>query len=679
MSAAPSNKRGARTRARELRQAIAHHRKRYYVDDDPEISDAEYDRLERELLALEQSHPELREADSPSLRVGGEVAEGLEPVAHSSPMLSLDNAYGEEELADWHRRLSRALAEQDEPPSFVVEPKVDGLSIALRYRDGVLERALTRGDGRTGEDVTPNARTIRSIPLRLVRAVPQIEVRGEVFLPRRAFERLNRERADNGEALFANPRNAASGQLRRLDSRITAAIGLDCFFYALATLDGPLPATHDEALALLRELGLRTNPLNEVCTGLDGVLAYYRRLRELRPSLDYEIDGVVVKVDRLEQRERAGATSKFPRWAVAVKYPAQQATTRVRGIVVNVGRTGKLTPVAELEPVVVAGTTVSRATLHNEDEVARKDVRVSDTVLIEKAGEIIPQVVKVIAARRKKNSSAFRMPDKCPICGSDAVRQEDEVARYCTNAACAAQVRERVLHYASRGALDIQGLGEALVEQLTAKGLVRDLADLYRLDAAGLSALERMGEKSAANLLARIDASRHTALQRLIYGLGIRHVGQHAARLLAAEFGSLERLLEADAERIEAVAEIGPKTAEALRRFAEQPANRELIERLRRAGVSTEASPEERAAAPAADSPLAGKTVVLTGTLPGRTRDEAKSLIESLGGRVASSVSRKTDLVVAGQAAGSKLERARELGLMVLDAEGFERLVARID
>ena len=459
-----------------------------------------------------------------------------------------------------------------------------------------------------------------------------------------------------------------------LDSRVTATIGLDCSFYGLAAIDDP-PPTHSASLALMRDLGLRTNPLNVYGVDLDAVLDFYRRLCEMRAKLDYEIDGVVVKVDDLALRERAGATSKFPRWAVALKYPAEQATTRVCDIAVNVGRTGKLTPVAELEPVLVAGTTVSRATLHNEDEVARKDVRVGDTVWIEKAGEIIPQVVKVVSSRRPSGSRPFLMPSRCPVCDSEATRVEGEVARYCTNVACPAQVRERVLHFASRGALDIQGLGEALVEQLTEKGLVHDLADLYGLAVPTLIELERMGRKSASNLVEEIESSKTKPLHRLLFGLGIRHVGQRVSRLLASEFGSLDAILDSDSERLEAVEEVGPKIAEALRCFAGQPENRKLIARLRDAGVVTEASAEERAAGFAGRGVLAGQTVVLTGTLPGTTREEAKALIESLGGRVASNVSGKTDLLIAGESAGSKLARAEKLGIKVIGPDELDALV----
>ncbi|MCP3981645.1 MAG: NAD-dependent DNA ligase LigA [bacterium] len=657
-------------RAAELRERIARHRKLYYVDNDPEISDSEYDALERELLAIERSHPELIAADSPTMRVGGEPADGFATFAHSTPLLSLDNAYGEQELRDWEARLRRTL--EDEQPTYAVEPKVDGLSISLHYRDGVLERAVTRGDGRVGEDVTGNVRTIRSIPLRLIESVRYLEVRGEVFLARSAFEELNRRRAETNESLYANPRNAAAGFVRLKDPRVTAKRPLDCFFYELAADEDGLPERHVAGLDRIRDLGLKTNPLNDKCESLDEILAYVEHLRELRDSLDYEIDGVVVKVDELAVRREAGATSKFPRWAVALKYPAQQATTRVSEIRVQVGRTGKLTPVAELEPVALAGTTVSRATLHNEDEVERKDVRVGDTVLIEKAGEIIPQVVKVVETK-PRGKRRFEMPTRCPVCDSAADREEGEVARYCTNVACPAQQREKLLHFASRGGMDVQGLGEALVEQLTAKELVRDVADLYGLELDSLSELERMGVKSAENLLAQLEESKTRPLNRLLFGLGVRHVGDRAAQQLAQSFASLDALAEAEAEALEELDEIGPKTAAAVRLFFDQPANRELIRRLVEAGLRPQ--PVEPPAPVAEDSPFAGKTVVVTGTLPGRSRAEAKKLVEALGGRVAGSVSKKTDLVVAGEAAGSKLDKARELGIRVVDADEFESLV----
>jgi len=666
----------AARRAEKLRRQIAHHRKRYYVDDDPEISDAEYDALERELRAIETQWPELVTPDSPSLRVGGEPAEAFEEVRHSSPLLSLDNAYGVDELRDWEGRLLRALGEGR--PTYVVEPKVDGLSIAVQYRDGLLERGITRGNGEVGENVTSNVRTIGSIPLRLLEPVASLEVRGEVFMPRSAFARLNEQRLDQGQSPFANPRNAAAGSVRLLDPRTTAERKLDCFFYELASAEDGLPERHREALERIRELGLRTNPLAEVCEGLEAVIAAVERLRECRDDLDYEIDGAVIKVDELALRGQAGATSKFPRWAVAFKFPSQQATTRLRRILVQVGRTGALTPVAELEPVQLAGTTVARATLHNEEEIARRDVREGDTVLIEKAGEIIPQVIKVVESKRPKGTRPFRMPSECPVCGSPTIKAEGEVARRCSNtASCPAQRRQALLHFASRAGMDVQGLGEALVDQLVDKGLVADIAGLYALQAGELAALERMGEKSAENLLEQLEASRSRPLHRLVYALGIRYVGARGARVLADAFGSLERLAAASQEELEAVNEIGPKTAASVRLFFGQRANRELIARLAVAGLNTAGAPAQ--SGPAEGSPFAGKTVVLTGALPGMTRDEARARIETLGGRVASSVSRKTDMVIAGEDAGSKLARARELGVRVVGPGELAEMLAALE
>jgi len=677
VSTSGADREDAARRAEQLRASIAHHRKRYYVADDPAVSDAEYDALERELLDIEQRWPELVTADSPTSRVGGEPAQGLPTFRHARPLLSLDNAYNEQELRDWAQRLARAAP--GTAPTFVVEPKVDGLSISAHYRNGLFERGVTRGDGQVGEEVSPNVRTIRSIPLRLVTAEPYIEVRGEVFFPLTAFRELNRRREEAGEPAFANPRNAAAGTLRLLDARVTAGRRLDCFFYELAAREGGRPATQHESLALMRELGLRTNPLNRRCDDLEQVLAHIEQLREQRDGLDYGIDGAVVKVDELDLRERAGSTARFPRWAVAMKYPAVQATTRIRGIVVQVGRTRKLTPVAELEPVVLAGTTVSRATLHNEDEVARKDVRVGDTVLIEKAGEIIPQVVKVIVAKRRRGARRFRMPARCPVCAAATLRAEGEVARYCTNVDCPAQRTEALLHYASRGALDIQGLGGKLVEKLFSGKMLRDVADLYTLQLETLAELDRMGQKSAANLLEQIEASRHRPLHRLIFALGIRHVGERAARTLAAELRSLDAIERAEAAELESIEEIGPKTAAALIAFFGEEANRRLVRRLVEAGVNAVALPEELPVAVESSSPFGGKTVVLTGTLPGITRAEAKARIESLGGRVAASVSRRTDLLVAGAAAGSKLERARVLGISILEPEQFARMLDQDD
>jgi len=666
----------AARRAERLRDEIAHHRKRYYVDDDPDISDADYDALERELIALEEAFPELRTEDSPSQRVGGEPSDAFPAFEHRTPMLSLDNAFGDEELAAWTGRLRRALG--DEVPALVAEPKVDGLSIAVHYEDGVLVRAVTRGDGRVGEVVTPNVRTIRSVPLRLTRNVARLEARGEVYMPRSAFRRLNEERAEQGQAPFANPRNAAAGSVRLLDPRETAARRLDCWFYALVDLTdgGGPPSTHSAGLERLRELGLRTNPLNRAGLAIDDVAEAIEAIRSARARLDYEIDGVVLKVDDLDQRDRAGSTSKFPRWAVAYKFPAEQATTRVAGIAVQVGRTGALTPVANLEPVRLAGTTVARATLHNSDEIERKDVRVGDTVVVEKAGEIIPQVVRVVLERRPAGSRRFKMPSACPECGSPVVREDGEVAHRCTGTmVCPAQRKQAILHFSSRAAMDIEGLGKALVDQLLAREMVRDVADLYRLDRDALAGLERMGPKSADNLVRQIEISRDRPMHRVLYALGIRHVGERAARVLADAFDSLDDLGAAPSEALEALDEIGPKTAAQVRLFFENEAGRDLLRRLREAGVRAE--PERRAApgAGGAPPPFEGLNVVITGTLPGRTRDEVKRLVEDGGGRVASGVSKKTDLLIAGEAPGSKLERARELGVRVIDAAGLDAMV----
>ena len=669
-----ASRKGPEARARELYDLIAHHRRRYYVDDAPEISDAEYDELERELRELEAAHPEVVTPDSPSLRVGGEPSDAFESVRHRTPLLSLDNAYSIDDLRAWDERLTRAVGRA--AGAYVVEPKVDGLSIAVWYRDGLLERALTRGDGVVGEDVTANVRTIRAIPLRLAEAVPFIEVRGEVFMPRVSFQRLNAARIEAGEAPFANPRNAAAGSVRLLDPKITASRRLDVFFYLLAEIEGEHePSTHVAALGRLKALGLRVNPRNIACASLDEAIAGIEAIRASRSELDYEIDGAVVKANGIALQRVAGATSKFPRWAVAYKYPPEQSETRVRAIVVQVGRTGTLTPVAELEPVLLAGTTVARATLHNEDEVARKDIREGDTVVIEKAGEIIPQIARVLVDRRPEGAVPFVMPRRCPVCGSEAVREDGEVASRCTGVACPAKRREAVLHFASRSGMDIQGLGDALVDQLLARDLVKDIADLYQLDEAALAGLDRMGEKSAANLMSELASSKQRPLHRLLYALGIRHVGDRAARVLASSVGSIDALAEANAEALEAISEVGPKTASAVTTFFEQPANRELLRRLTAAGVRMEALPEERRPPPAADSPFSGKTVVLTGTLPGMSREDAKTRIEALGGRVSGSVSKKTDMVVAGEDAGSKLDKARDLGVRIVEPAEFAQLL----
>jgi DNA ligase (NAD+) len=670
-----ASKKSAHARAQALREQIAHHRRKYYLDDAPEISDAEYDALERELRSIEAEHPEVITSDSSSLRVGGEPSDAFVNVRHRTPLLSLDNAYSEDELRAWEERLTRAVGRP--VVRYVVEPKIDGLSIALWYRDGILERAVTRGDGVVGEDVTANVRAIRSIPAHLSRPLSFVEARGEIFMPRASFQALNEARRNEGEAPFANPRNAAAGSLRLLDAGVTASRRLDGFFYVLAEIEGDEPPrTHTEGLALLGALGLNVNPLNAMCGSLDEVIAGIEAIRKARDRLEYEIDGAVVKADEVELQRRAGSTSKFPRWAVAYKYPPEQAQTRVLDIVVQVGRTGALTPVAELAPVVLAGTTVARATLHNEDEVARKDVRVGDTVVIEKAGEIIPQVMRVLTELRAEGTPRFAMPKTCPVCGSQAVREEGEVASRCTGVSCPAKRREALLHFASRPGMDIQGLGDALVDQLLATDLVNDVADLYRLDADALAKLPRMGKKSAANVIGEIEASKARPLHRLLFALGIRHVGDRAARVLASSVGSIEALGQAPQESLEAIPEIGPKTAAAVRTFFDQARNRELMGRLVEAGVRSEADESERAPKRPPGSALDGKTVVLTGTLPGMSREDAKARIEKLGGRVSGTVSKKTDFVVAGDEPGSKLDKAVALGVRVVSPEEFVRMVA---
>jgi DNA ligase (NAD+) len=656
-------------RVAELRRLIERARERYYLDDAPDLSDAEYDALENELKELEARHPELITPDSPTRVVGGRASETFEAVRHATPLLSLDNAFGLAELRAWAARLEKAIGAV--PKGFVVEPKIDGFSISIRYRQGVLERAITRGDGFVGEDVTANIRTIGSIPQRLETAGGALEVRGEVYMPRSAFRELNRRREADGEPAFANPRNAAAGSVRIKDARVTAERALDAFFYVLRPGPGGSRFRfHHETLEALVALGFPTNSLNRRCDTLDEVEAAIEAIESGRHDLPYEIDGAVVKLDSLALQEEAGSTSKFPRWAVAYKFPAEQATTVVRAIHVQVGRTGALTPVAELAPVVLAGTTVSRATLHNEDEIARKDVRVGDTVVIEKAGEVIPQVVRVVLESRLPEAQAFVLPAACPVCGTPVVREEGEVASRCPNPACPAKIREALLHFASRTGMDIQGLGDALVDQLLARGLVRDVADLYALDAATLAGLDRMGKKSAANLVREIEASKGRPLHRVLYALGLRHVGERAARVLARHFGAIDALAAAPLEALTEIHEVGPKTAASVRTFFEAPEHRELVRRLAASGVG---GTSEHEAPTVTGTAFAGKTVVLTGTLPSMSREQARALIEAQGGRVASSVSKKTDFIVAGEDAGGKLERAKELGIAVLGPEEFAR------
>jgi DNA ligase (NAD+) len=658
----------AAKRAEDLRAEIRRHEHLYYVENKPEITDEAYDRLERELRELEAAHPELVTADSPTQRVGEKPSDQFPTFTHRVAMLSLDNTYGEEELREFEARIFRMVGERQ--LAYVAELKVDGLSMALHYEQGVLVRGVTRGDGVRGDDVTPNVRAIRSVPLRLSGDPPELlEVRGEVFLPRSRFEAINREREEAEEEPFANPRNAAAGTMKTLDTRVVAGRGLDLYLYQAAQVKGAVLKGQWETLERLRSWGLKTNPTSRLCQGLGEVLAFCHEWQDKRDTLEYDIDGVVVKVDDFALQLELGFTAKFPRWAIAYKYPARQASTVVRAIEAQVGRTGKLTPVAHLDPVFLAGSTVARATLHNEEEVARKDVRIGDTVLIEKGGDVIPKVVKVVVDERPAQTAPWAPPDTCPVCGTSLVKPEGEVDRRCPNASCPAQVVERLKHYARRQAMDIEGLGDALVRQLVEKGLVKDFADLYRLTLEDVAGLERMAEKSATNLLEQIEASKSRGLRRLLFGLGIRFVGERAAMLLARHFRSLHALAKATVEEIDALYEIGPAVAASVREWLDDPSNRGLVERLGQAGlVVTEGAPGE-----ALDLPFQGQQFVLTGTLSGMSRDEAKAAIEERGGRVTSAVSKKTSFLVFGDDAGSKLEKARALGVPCLDEAEFRR------
>jgi DNA ligase (NAD+) len=670
--------RAASVRAAELRRQISHHDHRYYTLDEPEISDAEYDALMAELRALEVQYPQLVSADSPTQRVGGEVAAQFKPIAHVVPMLSLDNAFSDDDVRGFDRRVRERL-DTDEPVVYHAEPKLDGLAVSLHYRHGELLHAATRGDGASGEEITANIRTIRSIPLRLHgRAPDDVEVRGEVYMPIAGFNELNRRAAAAGEKQFANPRNAAAGSLRQLDPRITARRPLDAYFYAIGVWRGAaLPDHHAALLDRLRQFGFRICEETRLVTGVDECLAYFHDIGARRPTLPYQIDGVVYKVNDRRRYEQLGWVARAPRWAIAHKFPADEATTLLREVEFQVGRTGVLTPVARLEPVSVGGATVSNATLHNMDEIARKDVRVGDTVVVRRAGDVIPEVVRVELARRPSNARPVQLPTRCPVCDSAIVRVEGEAAARCTGGFfCGAQRKEALAHFVSRRALDIDGLGDKLIEQLVNAGRVRRPSDLWTLAAQELAALERMGEKSAAKLCAAIAAARATTLPRFIYALGIPDVGESTAATLARHFGTLAALMQADEAQLLAVEDVGPVIAAKILGFFADPHQREEIARLRdpaRAGLHWEESAAPRAAPAGA---LAGLTVVLTGTLAGITRDAAGDRLAALGAKVASSVSKKTDYVIAGDAAGSKLDKARALGVRVLDQAGLEELLA---
>lgn len=651
-----------------LRDTINRHNYNYYVLDAPEIPDVEYDRLLRELQHLEQQYPELITTDSPTQRVGAEPLKAFAQVKHAIPMLSLDNAFSVDELHDFDQRIRERLKLGQ--VNYCAEPKMDGLAVSLLYEQGVLIQAATRGDGYTGEDITTNIRTIQSIPLRLVgRDYPaRLEVRGEVYMTRQGFIDLNRAQARRGEKQFANPRNAAAGSLRQLDSRITAQrpLAMDCYGVGVIE-DGTLPASHSESLQWLKSLGLHINDHVQCLSGVDACQDYYQRILEQRDALPYEIDGVVFKVDRFDLQERMGFVSRAPRWAIAYKFPAQEELTTVQAIDVQVGRTGALTPVARLEPVAVGGVTVTNATLHNIDEVQRKDVRVGDTVIVRRAGDVIPEVVSVVLERRPAKTTIFKLPVRCPECGSDVIRVEGEAVARCSGGLyCPAQRREAIKHFASRRAMDIEGLGDKLVDQLVQSGMVEHVDDLYRLQPGPLLTLERMGEKSAENLVQALEASKKTTLPRFLFALGIREVGEATALALANYFGSLDSIMTADVDALEEVPDVGPIVAAHIVSFFAQEHNRQVIDALRKAGLQW---PKIETAA--AKRPLAGKTVVLTGTLEGLTRQEAKERLQGLGARVAGSVSAKTDLVVAGRDAGSKLTKAQTLGIEIIDEAGL--------
>jgi DNA ligase (NAD+) len=677
----------AAQRVAELRELISRHDHHYYVLDSPLVEDREYDSLYRELKDLEEAHPELRSPDSPTRRVGGAPLTGFSQVAHTVPMLSLDNTYSEDELRAFDERVRRGLDRGEIPVSYVAELKLDGLGVSLRYENGIFVRGATRGDGRTGEDVTANLRTVRSLPLTLERkelkkTLPDIlEVRGEVYMTRSGLEQANLQRAKDGEPLFVNPRNAAAGSLRLLDPATTATRPLKLFIYQMVREPGghqPDFKQHSEELEFLKAARLPVNTHWRACLGIGEVIAFCEQWADRRGSLPYDIDGVVVKLDQLADRERLGFTSKYPRWAIAFKFAAERARTRLLGIDVQVGRTGALTPLARLEPVFLAGTTVSNATLHNEDEIARKDIRVGDWVWIEKGGDIIPKVEAVDTEAREPGTEPFIMTENCPSCGAPAAREEGEVVRRCANHLCPAQTKERIRHFCSRGAMDIEGAGPALVEQLVDKELVRDVADLYSLTGGQMAALERMAEKSAENLVAALEKSRSQGAARLLFALGVRHVGITAAELLIEHYGGITALYDVGTEEFESVEGIGPVVAASLSAFFADSNNRKLIERLKAAGVKLEDEFSVPAPSISADNPFYGRTFVLTGSLSGFTRSEAGEKIKAAGGKLTGSVSKKTGYLLAGDEPGSKLEKARKLGVEVIDEGTFIQWLERV-
>jgi DNA ligase (NAD+) len=677
------DKAASAARAEEIRRQINDHNYRYYVLDSPIVSDAEYDRLMRELTSIEEAFPDLVTSDSPTQRVGAAPATGFESYTHRVPMLSLSNVFSDEELYAFDQRVKRMLGlDAESDVEYVGELKIDGLAVSITYDHGKFVRGATRGDGLSGEDITSNLRTIKSIPLAMYEPpiedrnlfernpVPDlIEVRGEVYMLHEEFSRINREREESGEPTFANPRNAAAGSLRQLDPSVTSKRNLGNFMYAVGYSENLGIETHYELLQAFKTWGFRTNPNTRLCRSIEEVSEFIREWGEKRETLPYDIDGVVVKVNSLESQGRLGFVARSPRWATAYKFPATQETTKVMDIIVGVGRTGALTPVAIMEPVEVAGVTVSRATLHNEDEVRRKDVRIGDMVVIQRAGDVIPEVVQVVLEKRTGDERPFVMPDKCPVCGGEVERPEGEAVTRCVNLACPAQIKERILHFASRNAADIEGVGPAQVDGLTEHGLIADPADLYSLTMEQILTLDRMGEKLARKILASIDKSRKITLSRLIYGLGIRHVGEHVSQVLAEYFGSLDAIEAATEDELGAVPEVGPVIAQSIVCFFKEPHNRAVIGKLREQGMVPEASVVEKGTA------LEGKTFVFTGGLQSLTREEAEEKVRSLGGKATSSVSKKTSCVVAGTDPGSKLQKARDLGVEVLTEEEFLKLI----
>ncbi|HEV8048485.1 MAG TPA: NAD-dependent DNA ligase LigA [Terriglobales bacterium] len=657
-----------------LRDQIRHHEYRYFVLDDPEISDAEFDQLMIQLKKLEAEHPELITTDSPTQRVGGKPREGVVKAAHSSPMLSLDNTYSVDELRNWERRVHELTGRKD--IDYVCELKLDGMSLALQYENGRLVRGITRGDGIVGEDVTLNVRTVRSIPLSIPKeklkaaGIPaDFEVRGEMLMPLAAFRKMNQQREEQGLSLFANPRNATAGTVRQLEPSITAQRRLDYFAYMLLRDGRTIFDRHWKTLDALDAAGFKVNPSRKLAKNFEDVWAFIEEEETKREKLPYEIDGIVVKVDRTALQEELGYTGKAPRWAIAYKYAARAGITQIEDIRVQVGRTGKLTPVAVLKPVPIGGTTVSRATLHNMDEIERLGVKIGDWVEVERGGDVIPKVNRVLDDKdHPRGHKTFHMPDKCPVCGGQVIRSEGEADHRCVNANCPAKLRETILHFASRGVMNIDGMGEALVNQLTDRGLVKNVADIYKLTKQDLLSLDRMGEKSAQNILREIEASKKLPLERVIYGLGIRFVGERTAQFLAEELGSMDAIMNAGQEELQQVNEVGPRIAESIAEFFQEPRNRELIERLRHAGLTFKGTRKERG------TKFAGKTFVLTGTLS-LPRDQVKKTIEAAGGRVSGSVSKKTDYVIAGTDAGSKLDKAKELGVTVIGEKDLANLL----